>query len=130
LVTTLYGWTLTIKIELFLVMVAISIYHAGYLRPRLTRELNTPAEGALPMPEQTPIEVTASHAPHPAASQTVNERAIAMNSYQDEESISEQAQRLAERLEGWLLREAILGVAVLLCVALLGAFAGTLVPAF
>jgi cytochrome c biogenesis factor len=36
---------------------------------------------------------------------------------------------LAERLEGWLRREAMLGGAVLLCVALLTvAFAGTLVP--
>ena len=131
LVTTLYGWTLTIKIELFLLMVAISIYHAGYLRPRLTRELNTPPEGIRMMPEQTLVEVTASNAPRPASteSETLNEAAIATTSYRDEESISERAQRLAERLEGWLRREAILGVAVLLCVALLGAFAGTLAPA-
>ena len=130
-VTTLYGWALIIKIELFLVMVAISIFHVGYLRPRLTRELNTPAEGALPVPEQTPVEVTASNAPHtaPAVSQTMNETALATTSHRDEESISEQAQRLAERLEAWLRREAILGVAVLLCVALLGALAGTLASA-
>ncbi|MHB8596280.1 MAG: copper resistance CopC/CopD family protein [Ktedonobacteraceae bacterium] len=130
LVTTLYGWTLTIKIELFLVMVAISIYHACYLRPQLTRELNTPAEGALPVPEQTPIEVVAHNERRPvSAAETMNKGAIAMTSHQDEADISERAERLAGRLEGWLRREAILGVAVLLCVALLGAFAGTLAPA-
>jgi hypothetical protein len=36
---------------------------------------------------------------------------------------------LTVRLEGWLRREAIIGVAVLLCVALLGAYAGTLATA-
>jgi cytochrome c biogenesis factor len=46
----------------------------------------------------------------------------------DNEEVSERAQHLAERLEGWLRREAMLGVAVLFCVALLSAFAGTLAP--
>ena len=45
------------------------------------------------------------------------------------ERISGRAAVLVERLEGWLQREAMLGCAVLLCVALLPvAFAGTLVP--
>ena len=128
LVTTLYGWTLTIKIELFLVMVAISMYHACYLRPQLTRELNTPAEDALFVPEQTPIEVAARNERRPVSAGIMNDAMIATTSYQDEAGLSERAQRLVGRLEGWLRREAILGVAVLLCVALLGAFAGTLAP--
>lgn len=40
--------------------------------------------------------------------------------------LSLHAERLAERLEDWLRREALLGVALLLCVALLAAFAGSL----
>lgn len=43
--------------------------------------------------------------------------------------LSVTAARLTVALEEWLRREALLGVAVLLCVALLAAFAGSLMPA-
>ena len=129
LVTTLYGWTLIIKIEVFLLMVAISLYHAGYLRPQLTRELTILTADTVMEPEQTPIEIAAHTALRPMSipSQATNEGTLTPTEQQDNECITERAQRLTERLEGWLRREAILGVAVLLCVALLGAFAGTLI---
>lgn len=132
LATTLYGWTLIIKIELFLLMVAISLYHAGYLRPHLARELNRLANDTGMEPEQIPIEAreVAAHAalrPLSTLLEARNEGTLPATQ-QYHEYISARAQRLTERLEGWLRREAMLGVAVLLCVALLGAFAGTLVP--
>ncbi len=40
-ITTAYGRTLTVKIEIFLVMVIISAWHAFHLRPRLARALAT-----------------------------------------------------------------------------------------
>jgi copper transport protein len=43
--------------------------------------------------------------------------------------LSPRARALEERLRDWLRREALLGGAVLLCVALLGIFAGSLAPA-
>jgi len=46
-----------------------------------------------------------------------------------EAPLSPPAAHLADALEDWLRREAVLGAAILLCVALLGVFAGSLVPA-
>lgn len=43
-------------------------------------------------------------------------------------TVNVRASRLAGALEDWLRREAALGVAILLCVALLAAFAGSLAP--
>ena len=45
--TTAYGRVLFVKIELFLIMVAISAYHAFWLRPRLTRALAQNAQTRL-----------------------------------------------------------------------------------
>ena len=117
-VTTLYGRILVVKSEFFLLMVAMSAYHAFSLRPRLTRALSQP-KGIMPkLPEYTLAKVT-----HQGAAESADTREL-----QEEEGISEQAWHLVERMETWLRREAMLGVAVLLCVALLGTFAGTLIP--
>ena len=145
LVTTAYGRTLAVKTELFLLMVGISAYHAFFLRPRLAQALN-----------EVPLTRPASASPQAAAVSTRGRRASASTSalsgaesrdaplYVRAEAtkatdarasgdppsgpISAQAQRLAERLEDWLQREAVVGVAILLCVALLAAFAGSLTP--
>lgn len=125
-ITTAYGRTLTIKICLFLLMVVISAYHAFVLRPRLAQALN----------EQTALaskdvlkaeEVIVGTAGSTHAERAVEPPANRANKQQEEKNaISVPAQRLGERLAGWLRREALLGCAVLLCVALLAAFAGSL----
>jgi uncharacterized membrane protein len=130
-VTTTYGVVLAVKIELFLAMVAISAYHAFRVRPRLTAALRRAAP--------------TTHAPTAAVELTVVTRAQSTDVHHTGESErlaapdSEPADMmsaaheqtpdsLAHRLENWLRREAELGVGVLLCVALLAAFAGTLSP--
>jgi copper transport protein len=151
--TTAYGRTLAVKIELFLVMVAISTYHAFFLRPRLAQALTqspsarlasaSPQVAAVETPTKAPLQALAgatSLGAVPVSRSPVSERsgsagraitgdtagaATAPPSAQ----ISAQAQRLAERLEDWLRREAVVGAAILLCVALLAAFAGSLTPA-
>jgi putative copper export protein/methionine-rich copper-binding protein CopC len=98
--TTAYGRTLTVKILVFLFMIGISTYHAFYLRPRLAYAL---AEAKV-LSAHSRNESTRTH----------------------EETISSHALALGKRLEQWLRLEGILGAAVLLCVALLAAFAGSL----
>jgi len=120
LVTTLYGRILVVKSEFFLLMVAMSAYHAFSLRPRLTRALTQPKGVTPKLPEYTLAKAVHQDAAESTDSDT--------REVQEEKGISEDAWRLAERMETWLRREALLGIAVLLCVALLGTFAGTLVP--
>ena len=126
--TTLYGWILAVKIEFFLLMVLLSVYHAFYLRPRLAQALTSSEEVVVGTPGQALVGV--GHASAARTAQATNNAPGTddMAGERDEEEVSERAQHLAERLEGWLRREAMLGVAVLFCVALLGAFAGTLAP--
>ncbi len=122
--TTLYGWILAVKIEFFLLMATISAYHAFSLRPRLVQALTRRKEIGVDATKQALVTISTSGIAH-------TERHAAPESAEgkgDEEEISEQAQRLAERMEDWLRREAMLGAIVLLCVALLGVFAGTLTP--
>jgi putative copper export protein/methionine-rich copper-binding protein CopC len=124
LVTTAYGRTLVIKILLFLLMATISAYHAFVLRPRLASAL-TAAPSA---PQQTiPAGVTLASYGVPAQL-PVSQEGIAAGGAGDG-AISSGARKLGGRLEDWLRREAILGLGVLLCAALLGAFAGSLATA-
>ena len=126
--TTPYGWILVVKIEFFLLMVLLSVYHAFYLRPRLAQALTSSEEVVVGTPGQALVGV--GHASAARTAQATNNAPCTddVAGDRDEEAVSERAQHLAERLEGWLRREAMLGVAVLFCVALLGAFAGTLAP--
>jgi copper transport protein len=125
--TTFYGWTLAVKIECFLVMVAISTYHAFFLRPRLAQELAPSTPGA---PGLAQVKMaSASVSGKAIATSGVLEMPSPRPGDQDDERNVEQVQRLAERMETWLLREAALGGVVLLCTALLTVvFAGTLAP--
>jgi putative copper export protein len=122
--TTLYGWILAVKIEFFLLMATISAYHAFSLRPRLVQALTRRKEIGVDATKQALVTMSPSgiaHTERHAAPEKTEDQG-------DEERISEQAQRLAEHMEDWLRREAMLGAIVLLCVALLGVFAGTLTP--
>jgi copper transport protein len=149
LLTTTYGRTLAVKTELFLVMVAISAYHAFILRPRLARELGleqeqaaVPATSGVWMLDREEAQ-TLVGAARAGASSSGNADEVRSRVQQerdngnqpgdrqpkrDTDDISPRARSLEERLREWLRREAWLGGAVLLCVALLGIFAGSLAP--
>lgn len=107
--TTAYGRTLFVKIEIFLFMVGISAFHAFWLRPRLASALarSTPARAAI----GARVGGVSDSAPAAAGEPLADEADV---------------RRLRERMEDWLRREALLGVGVLLCVALLALFAGSL----
>ncbi len=125
--TTPYGWTLAVKIECFLLMVAISTYHAFFLRPRLAHVLAPSAPG---VPGLARVEI-ASAAVSGKAAATPGLPAMPSPRPDDQDDVRDVGQMLdlAERMETWLLREAALGGAVLLCTALLTVvFAGTLAP--
>jgi putative copper export protein/methionine-rich copper-binding protein CopC len=123
LVTTAYGRTLVIKILLFLLMAGISAYHAFVLRPRLASALTVEQSA----PQQTiPAGVTLASYGVPAQI-PVGQEGVATGGGGD--AVSGGARKLAGGLEDWLRREAILGLGVLLCAALLGAFAGSLATA-
>ena len=152
--TTAYGRTLAIKIELFLIIVAISAYHAFWLRPRLSRTLLSSATmatdtgerieaGSAPEMTTEGALVKASGVSGPrGASPSAASRGILLpdalaleamdgnapprkRAFGDGRGGGELA-KLVSQLEGWLRREALLGAGVLICVALLAAYAGTL----
>lgn len=129
--TTPYGWTLAVKIECFLLMVAISIFHAFFLRPRLALAMNPPRPGAvMSVPERAQVEIASASASGKARAMSGAPEAPSQRAGEQGDGRGfVQVRSLAERMEVWLQREAALGVAVLLCVALLDVvFAGTLVP--
>lgn len=147
--TTTYGRTLTVKILVFLCMVGISAYHAFFLRPRLayalveTRALweddvpveSGQAQGTVPTApaRAETISVGAGQAQDTASpvregpvTATSSSHAKNESGSANEERISPGALVLGKRLERWLRLEGMLGAVVLLCVALLAAFAGSL----
>lgn len=121
--TTAYGRTLFVKIEIFLLMVGISAWHAFRVRPQLAHALVE--QDALATVE-SPIAVSST-----SSGDTNSYIGVRMRNGGNEAEGSvkgnSRLHELAVRLEDWLRREAMLGAAVLLCAALLGAFAGTLV---
>jgi copper transport protein len=151
--TTTYGRTLFVKIELFLIMVAISVYHAFFLRPRLALELDAAAQAeakAKAKAEVAPAATKAAEleavgaqnraggglaraqkAPSAAASNGGGRHTPPDSAPEDNGAppLTPHAAGLEERIRDWLRREALLGGAVLLCVALLAVFAGSLSPA-
>jgi len=144
LITTAYGRTLAIKIELFLVMAAISAYHAFWVRPRLAQALAATATEAVPETATESALVAApgkAYVPGSAIPTTAatgrgrdsgdqpSQGPSAHSGDWHDNTDQQPVRALAVRLEGWLRREAIIGAAVLLCVALLGAYAGTLATA-
>ncbi|HEV2457201.1 MAG TPA: CopD family protein, partial [Ktedonobacterales bacterium] len=140
LLTTTYGRTLAVKIELFLIMVAISAYHAFVLRPRLAAALTAAPEQvstpAAPEAQATSALVGAAHrtsagaAPIRRGAGYPNGGAQAAGGHGSGPSGAAPARALMlqQRLSDWLHREAALAGGVLLCVALLAVFAGSLAP--
>lgn len=142
--TTTYGIVLFVKIELFLIMVAISAYHAFWLRPRLSRALAQNAQSRLATLRAV-AGVSAATAVHGEAQQSIERLLLdetnatlprlsavtpthaAQNGHSHHDNDAETSS-LRSHMEDWLRREALLGVGVLLCVALLALFAGTLTP--
>ena len=113
--TTTYGRILIVKIVIFCCMMGISAYHAFFLRPRLARELVvTKMQRETLLLDETKefSSVPSRHAP-PSTQST---------------ALSPHAYVLGKRLEYWLRLEGALGVCILLCVALLSAYAGSLAP--
>jgi uncharacterized membrane protein len=154
--TTAYGRTLFVKIELFLIMVAISAFHAFWLRPRLTRSLarastaqatalravagvgaQRAAQAVADSVESPLVEAPADDETLPSPANPTNSADIARAAQNGHSphpggsaggAVSDETRRLRARMQDWLRREALLGVGVLLCVALLALFAGTLTP--
>lgn len=120
--TTTYGRTLFVKIELFLLMVGISAWHAFRVRPQLTQALME--EGAM-APANSAVAVPMATVTHLEAPDV---RLVAYGGKNGNNGAT-RLRDMAVKLEDWLRREAMLGAAVLLCAALLGAFAGTLAAA-
>lgn len=123
--TTLYGQVLGAKIEFFLLMVVISTYHAFVLRPWLTQALRQSGVSITRLPAQ----------PAPGATSCQVNRSVSFplarsrnKSDQKNAPLPERTRLLAARMDRWLRREAMLGAAVLVCVALLSIFASTLLP--
>lgn len=127
--TTAYGRTLFVKIELFLLMVGISAWHAFHVRPQLAHEL---AEQGAMVSAGSPVAISVATTdgvalPDTRMASMAPMAPMAANSGGTGQKGDRSLRELAVRLEDWLRREAMLGAAVLLCAALLGAFAGTLV---
>ncbi len=115
LFTTLYGRILVVKIILFLMMIGISTYHAFFLRSQLAEELQQHEEAIVKDVVAVPVTIQKHF------SQSINQGG------DDKQSLLH-IQTLNSRLGTWLQREALLGALILLCVAFLAAFAGTLAP--
>ncbi len=131
--TTTYGRTLFVKIELFLLMVGISAWHAFHIRPQLALTLSE--QGAM-TPTASPVAASVASAPAHERMMAPSARATFGGGKGDagnrsgnnniDSGSDTPLHELSLKLEDWLRREAMLGAGVLLCVALLGAFAGTL----
>ena len=129
--TTSYGRVLAVKIEFFLFMVAISAYHAFVLRPRLAHALRSmeAARGLALEAERVESAVGASITSSRGVAAGEQITGLSPDGIGGDPSLSPRAAGLAARLEDWLVRESLIGAVILLCVALLAAFAGSLAPA-
>ncbi len=133
--TTGYGAVLLVKISLFLVMMAISYYHAFRQRPQLTAALGVTGQGAVAAP--APVGQTALvrwmeqslhaferwQAPSGATAIALPKATTGLRPPQ-----SDQIAALAGGILRWLRIEAGVGALLLLCAMLLGPLAATLAP--
>lgn len=109
-------------------MVGISAWHAFRVRPQLAHTLaeqdaRASAESRAGSPVAVPVAAYSGANGYAAANGKNN------NGGANGNGGNTTLRDLAVKLEDWLRREAMLGAAVLLCAALLGAFAGTLAAA-
>jgi copper transport protein len=139
--TTPYGIVLIVKSVLFLTMVAISYHYAFRLRPRLIAERSdfAPQEyvstrGALPaagmggmLARFLAVSALARLSANPKAVPRPPSSAPPTSTVSEHEQ-ARASQRLTASILSWMQAEAVVGVGVLLCAALLGPLAGTLTP--
>ena len=137
--TTPYGLVLMLKSLLFLAMVAISYHHAFRLRPRLAGiaggifRRHDADGGGIPF-----LRGLASHLQlYSLLAEPTPEGALALSPGHVEAQAGGASQsspgtgdtaRLAMTILRWMRTEAVIGAAVLLCAAMLGPLAGTLIP--
>jgi hypothetical protein len=96
-------------------MIIISAYHAFFLRSQLAEELKVQQEAVVEDFMSVPV--------------TIQRRSLhSIHQEQDAQQSLIHIRSLNNRLSAWLQREALLGTLILLCVAFLAAFAGTLAP--
>ena len=126
--TTAYGRTLFVKIELFLLMVGISAWHAFRVRPQLAQML-AEQDARAGSPVAVPVAATHDYSGSNGYGAAHGKGNSSGNSGNGSNGGNTPLREMAVKLEDWLRREAMLGAAVLLCAALLGAFAGTLAAA-
>ena len=126
--TTAYGRTLFVKIELFLLMVGISAWHAFRVRPQLAQML-AEQDARAGSPVAVPVAATHDYSGSNGYGAAHGKGNSSGNSGNGSNGGNTPLREMAVKLEDWLRREATLGAAVLLCAALLGAFAGTLAAA-
>ncbi|HKW22322.1 MAG TPA: copper resistance protein CopC [Ktedonobacterales bacterium] len=127
--TTAYGRTLFVKIELFLLMVGISAWHAFRVRPQLAQALaKQDAMASVGSGSPVAITITANGATRVETGMAWHGTGNGSGSGSGNGGKGGErvVRELVVKLEDWLRREAMLGAAVLLCAALLGAFAATL----
>jgi copper transport protein len=126
--TTAYGRTLFVKIELFLLMVGISAWHAFRVRPQLAQML-AEQDAHAGSPVAVPVAATHDYSGSNGYAAAQGRGNNSGNSGNGSNGGYTPLREMAVKLEDWLRREGMLGAAVLLCAALLGAFAGTLAAA-
>ncbi len=133
--TTPYGILLVVKSTLFLVMVAISYQHAFRLRPALAAEAGVddpsptmwmrgvPLVGNL-VSRALPFTQGTSDGPSGLAAVASSGATVVL----PRRTGAKGDGRSADRIMWWMSIEAVVGVGVLLCAALLAPLAGTLAP--
>jgi copper transport protein len=129
--TTPYGIVLTIKIALFLIMVAVSYLHAFQVRPQLATATGhaaaaPPATSVGQWLQQHFLAVLAPLAPTPDGTALA---AVVTNTLpRSAQPQAQQATKLSDQMTRLIRLEALFGVGVLFCAALLAPLAGTLTP--
>lgn len=124
LITTAYGRVLVIKVLLVGLLILTSAFHVLFLRPRMKRTYQKYREWLQPVLHSSVLSLVPALSPLESTSDPISSPLLEqVNQY--EKPLSQQIRSLTHILR-W---EPLLGVAVLICVALMNVFGGTLVPA-
>lgn len=130
LFNTVYGRVLIVKVLLVSALLLTSAFHVVILRPRLARNY----KHYLSLGTTTPVTLPTYGTPD--AEEKISEHAEASSQErptpvmaQEVKQLETQVTRQAQRLTAVLRWEPWLGIAVLICTALLNVFASTLLPA-
>jgi putative copper export protein len=155
--TTTYGRTLAVMLEIFVILVGISVYHAYVLRPRLLLELTSRQPTLAPLADaggtagersswsRSQRQNLVGATPSPHQTWASGEPGYGLRNHYggspgspapgaespvagEREELAPRARDLEERLRDWLRREALLAGALLLLLTLLGVFGISLLP--